>query len=136
MPLAAKLGQTVDSLGEQFGLGVRLLVPGRVVFGRAQAEGAAEIDHAGAGGQHDGRELHGNFRGGGQEYDGKRFAVNGFAGAGDAGVRRGAAQGWCAAGVFAMIHQDRFHVRVATEKVNQLRAAVASISDNSDPLHV
>ena len=60
----------------------------------------------------------------------------GFAGAGDAGRRRGAAHGGCAAGVFPMVHQDRFDVSMAAEEVDQLRAAIASISDNSDPLHV
>ena len=134
--VAAELGQTVDRLGQQFRLGVGLLIPGRVVFGRAQAEGAAEIHDAGASGQHDGRQFHGDFRGGGQEYDGKSFLVYGFAGTGDAGRRFGAANRGGAAGVFPVIHEDRFHVRVAMQEVDQLRAAVASIPDNSDPLHV
>src|ERR1019366_5764260 len=40
---AAELGETVDRFGQQIRLRVGLLIPGRVVFGRAQAEGAAEI---------------------------------------------------------------------------------------------
>jgi hypothetical protein len=35
-----------------------------------------------------------------------------------------------------MIHEDWFHVRVAVEEADQLRATVASIADNSDPFHV
>jgi hypothetical protein len=34
-----------------------------------------------------------------------------------------------------MVHEDWFHVRMAIEKVDQLGATIASISDNSDPFH-
>src|ERR1035441_3979314 len=78
--VAAEFGETVDRFGQQFRLSVGLLIPGGVVFGRAQAEGAAEIHHTGASGQHDGRQFHGDFRGSGQEYEGKSFLVNGIAG--------------------------------------------------------
>ena len=89
--LAAELGKAVDGLGEQFGLGVRFLVPGLVVFGGAQAEGAAEIDHAGSGGEQAGGQLHGDFGRGGEKDDGESFGANGVGGAGNAGRgRRGA----------------------------------------------
>ncbi len=83
-PLAAELGQPVDGLGQQLGLGVGFLVPGGVVLGRAQAEGAAQIDHASSGRQHQGRELHGDFRGSGQEDDSKLLLAYGVGGTGDA----------------------------------------------------
>jgi hypothetical protein len=35
-----------------------------------------------------------------------------------------------------MVHEDRFHVSMAIQEANQLRAAIASISDDSNPLHV
>src|ERR1022692_2865101 len=134
--VAAKLGQSVDRLGQQFRPGVGFLIPSRVVLGRAQAEGAAEIHHTGARGQHDGRQFHGNLRGGGQEYNGKSFLVYGIAGTGDAGRRLRAANRRSAAGVLPMIHEDWLHVRVAIEETDQLRATVTSIADNSDPFHV
>jgi hypothetical protein len=40
------------------------------------------------------------------------------------------------AGVFPVIHEDWFHVWVAVQEVEQFRATVASIPDNSDPYHV
>ena len=60
----------------------------------------------------------------------------GFAGTRDAERRFGAANRRRAAGVFAVIHEDWFHVRMATQEVDQLRPAVASIADNPDPFHV
>jgi hypothetical protein len=61
--------------------------------------------------------------------------VYGFAGAGDAGWGRGAANGGGAAGIFAVVHEDWFDVWVVVEEADDFRAAVASIADNSDPLH-
>ena len=43
---AAKLGQAVNGLGQECGLGVRFFVPGGIAFGRAQAKCAAEVDDA------------------------------------------------------------------------------------------
>ena len=68
---AAEFRQSVDGLGEQFRLRVGFLVPGGVVLGSAEAEGAAQIDDAGAGVEHDGRQFHGDFGGSGQENNGK-----------------------------------------------------------------
>ena len=43
------------------------------------------------------------------------------------------ADGSAGAGVFAVLQQNRFHAWVALENANQLRAAVAPVSDNSNP---
>ena len=106
---AAEFRQTVDRLGEKFGLGVGLLVPGCVVFGSAQPEGAAEIYDTCTGAKHDGSQFHGNFRGSGQENDGEPRLVYGFAGTGNARRRCGAADGG-GDGLFPMIHQDWLHL--------------------------
>ena len=128
--LAAEFRQPVDGLGQQFRLGVRLLVPGRVVLRRAQAEGAAQVDHPGAGLQHGRRQLHGDFRRGGQEDQGKSFGMNGFCrarqvrrggGIADRGVRRIPRDGPAGSA----------HLGVPSEKANQFRAAIAAISDNA-----
>jgi hypothetical protein len=62
--------------------------------------------------------------------------VYGFAGTRDTRWRCGAAKGGRTAGVFPVIHEDWFHVWVAVQEVEQFRATVASIPDNSDPYHV
>ena len=50
-----------------------------------------------------------------------------------AGEWGGAGREWA---VLPVVHQDRFDVWVAAEDADQLRAAVAAIADDSDPLHV
>ena len=135
-PLAVKLRQAVDRFGQKRGLGMGRLVPGGVVFRGEEAKGAAEVHHARSGAEHGRGQFHGDFRWGGQKYQGKPFLLYGSAGTRDAEWRCGAAHGGRAAGVFPVIHEDWFHVRVAIEEVHQFRAAVASIPDNSDPLHV
>ena len=46
------------------------------------------------------------------------------------------ANGGIAARVLPVIHEDRRDVRVAVEEVDQLRAAVTPVPDDSDPFHV
>jgi hypothetical protein len=59
----------------------------------------------------------------------------GFGATRDALRRRGVAYGG-GRGFFPMIHQDRFHMWVVLQELNQLRTAIAAIADDSNALHV
>ncbi len=135
-PLAAELGQAVDGFGQQFRLGVGLLVPGGVVLGSAQAEGAAQVHYAGAGRQHQRREFHGDFGRRGQEDHIQLLLAYRVGGTGDAHRQLRAANDRRPAVVFPVIHQDGFDMCVFAQYADQFRTAVAPITDDSYPFHV
>jgi hypothetical protein len=114
---------------------VVFLVPGSVIFGSAEAERAAQIYDAGAGGKHDGRQFHGDVCGSGQKNHGKSSLSYSFAGTRYARWRCGAADSG-SGGFLAVIQQDRLHLSVTTENLKQFRTAIASIAYDSHSLHV
>ncbi len=89
------------------------LVPLFVALGGAKAEGAAEVDDDGAGGQEFGREVHGDFGGGGEKNSFQAFVCNGFGGGGRAADGGFADQFGGIAGVRAVVEEDGFAVGVA-----------------------
>jgi RNA polymerase sigma factor (sigma-70 family) len=123
--VAAVFGQSVHRFGQQFGLGVALLVPGGVILRRAEPESAAEIDHTRAGAEHGRSEFHGNFGRGGQEYDGQTLGADCLGGARK--VRVALLRGR----VFAMLQQYGADAGVPLEEVNEFGAAIAPVADNT-----
>ena len=124
-------GQAVSGFGEQLGLGVSLLIPGGVSGGSAQAEGAAEVDDAGAGGEEGGGQFHGNVGGGGQEDDGDAFGADGFGAAREAGRGRCGGVG-VGAGGFAVVEEDRLYMRMPSQDAGKFGSAIAAITDDGD----
>jgi hypothetical protein len=129
---AAILGQPVDGLGEQSRLRVGFLVPRLVALGRAQAEGAAQIDHADAGVQKGRREFHRHIGGSGQEDQRYAAILSGLRCAWQGRRSGGASDGVRGFAIFAVLQQDWPRVRMAAQDRQQLGAAVAAMSDNAD----
>ena len=111
---------------------MRFFVPGGVVFRRAEAEGSAEVDHAGPGVEHGPGEFHGDFGRGGEEDQSDAGVLDGLPCRGDGGRSFRVSNGRAVGMVVAMLQQERFDARVMLQNSNEFRPAIAAMSDDAD----
>ena len=115
---------------------MRLLVPGGIALGRAQAEGAAQVDDLGAGAQHGRREFHGDVGRSGEKDDSDPFGAHGVGSARERYARAGAPRmREVSAGVLPMFQQDRGNLGMAVQNPDEFRSAVAAMADDTGEVH-
>lgn len=128
--LSAELGEPIDRFGQQIGRGVVPLVPARVGGGVAKAEGAAEVDDFGPGGQHGGCQLHGDFGRRSEEDYGQSFGADGIGRAWrPAGLRMVDGRRTVAL-ILTMFQENGFGLGMGGEQPDQFGAAVAAEADD------
>jgi hypothetical protein len=113
---------------------VLFFVPARVGGGIGEAKRSAEIYDLGARIEHCWGKLHGNVSRGSEEDNVESFGFHRFGGTRDPLGLLGANGLRTILGIAAVLEEDWNHVRMAGEKAEQFRAAIASETDDAGTL--